>query len=295
MAVGTFFMVEQAEATESTTPQNLFTSLTELNKEFHRHYIQARDDLWRLTTENGTVFIRNGSSLTFIHRGIRYPTIKTIPQIFHQLKSIAHIPITVLLLCNKWPSLSDDTLEQYWKQLNNLQLPDSIGSERQSALRIIHESQILIRQKLNNRMAVNQGHLTAYTRDILNDLFVLLDAAAIASLNSMHRAVQNWMNEHNINRHDSSIKVIVIGARAARQNHLDATYFEYLLGANQKRNIFYVEEIYNDEKKIISMFSSWYLEEQLSNILFDDNNRMHSDLLMTDNVRQYMIEQLISC
>ncbi|CAF4655308.1 unnamed protein product, partial [Rotaria sp. Silwood1] len=173
MAVGTFFMVEQAEATESTTPQNLFTSLTELNKEFHRHYIQARDDLWRLTTEN--------------------------------------------------------------------------------------------------------------------------DAAAIASLNSMHRAVQNWMNEHNINRHDSSIKVIVIGARAARQNHLDATYFEYLLGANQKRNIFYVEEIYNDEKKIISMFSSWYLEEQLSNILFDDNNRMHSDLLMTDNVRQYMIEQLISC
>ncbi|CAF2976059.1 unnamed protein product [Rotaria sp. Silwood2] len=296
MAVGTYFMIEQAETTVlTTTSQPFFTSLEELNKQFLRHYRKARDDFWRLTTENGTVFIRNGSSLTLIHRGIRYPTIKTIPQIFHQLKSIAHIPLTVYLLCNELPIVSDDILEQFWKQLNNIQLPDLIGSERQSALRVIYESRIIIRQKIDNRTSVDQKRLTAYSRHISNDLISLIDAGAIASLNSTHRIIQNWLKEHNINRHDPSIKVIVIGPRAARQNNIDATYFEHFLGEGKKRNIFYIEEIYNDEKKITSIFSAWYLEEQISITFFNDNNRMHNDLLMTDNVRQYMIEQLFHC
>ncbi|CAF1275908.1 unnamed protein product [Rotaria sordida] len=294
-AIDTYSIVEQTGATVTTTPQPLLTSLEELNKEFRRHYRNALDDYWRLTSENGTVFIRNGGSLTFIHKGIRYPTIKTIPQIFHQLKTIAHIPITVYLLCNNLPTVSDDTLEQYWKQLNNLQLPDSIGSERQSALRIIHESRTFIRQKINNKMSVDQKSLTTYIQHIWNDSSALIDAAAIANLNSTHHIIQKWLNEHNINRHDPSIKVIVIGPQSARQNNFDTTYFEYLLGDDQKQNVFYIEEIYNDENKVISIFSNWFLQEQLSNIFFNDNNRMHSDLLMTDNVRQHMIEQILLC
>jgi hypothetical protein len=67
----------------------------------------------------------------------------------------------------------------------------------------------------------------------------LLNAAAIAQLNTMHKIVQDWREKHNINLQDPSFKVFIIGARKACQKNLQTTYFEHLLGVQRKRNIHY--------------------------------------------------------
>lgn len=75
---------------------------------------QARTNFWQLATENGTVVIGSGSSLSLIHRGTHYPTRKAIPQVYHDLKSIAHIPLAIyILLINNFSGSTNEALEQY--------------------------------------------------------------------------------------------------------------------------------------------------------------------------------------
>jgi chorismate mutase len=184
-------------------------------------------------------------------------------------------------------------LEQYWQHLNNLEIPDSIDlNEQPSVKRIIDASQRLLQKQINNKGSIDRNQLIQFCRDLVGDLVPLFNAAAIAQLNKMHEIVQGWINEHNIDRQDSSFKVILIGARTARQNNIQATYFERLLGVERQKHIAYIEEIFNNELRVFSIFSTWFLDEQIGVTFFNDQDRMHRDLLMNDHVRQY-IEQLI--
>jgi len=295
IALGTYWIYRESRTVTVKISQPSLTSLQELNKEFHRQYSKARDNVWHSETEHGSIIIVNGSSLTLIHRGSRHSVHTAIPQVYDDLKSIAHIPLTtyLLLLNNNSSTLTDDTLEQYWQHLNNLEIPDSIDlNEQPSVKRIIDASQRLLQKQINNKGSIDRNQLIQFCRDLVGDLVPLFNAAAIAQLNKMHEIVQGWINEHNIDRQDSSFKVILIGARTARQNNIQATYFERLLGVERQKHIAYIEEIFNNELRVFSIFSTWFLDEQIGVTFFNDQDRMHRDLLMNDHVHQY-IEQLI--
>jgi len=89
-----------------TPPQPSLTLLKKLNKEFRRQYREACKNFRRSETENGSVIIGNGS--------------------------ISHIPLTIYIALNNNSSISiNDTLEQYRQYLINLQVSDSIGSNKQ--------------------------------------------------------------------------------------------------------------------------------------------------------------------
>jgi hypothetical protein len=280
----------------ATETQQTLTPLQELNNEFRHQYIRARDNFWLSQTEKNSIIIGNGSSLTLIHKGTHYPVPKAIPQVYHDLKSISHIPLTIYLHLNNDSSIStDETLKQYMQHLDNLQVPDSIESnERPSVERIITNSKRLLQKEINNKGSVDQNELTQFCRELAADLKVLLDAAAIAQLKAMHEIVQNWIKEHKIDVKDPSFKVLLISARTARQNNLQTTYFEHLLGVEQKRNIAYIEELFGDQPKATSIFSTWFLDEQLSVASFNDQDRMHRDLLMNDDVEEYIKNHLFS-
>ncbi|CAF1176453.1 unnamed protein product [Rotaria sordida] len=79
--------------------------------------------------------------------------------------------------------------------------------------------------------------LTHFCRSLANDLSVLLEAAAITQLNEMDEIIQGWMDEHCIDRRDPKLKILLIGPRTGRQNNLQSTYFERLLGSERRRNI----------------------------------------------------------
>lgn len=167
-----------------------------------------------------------------------------------------------------------------------------MAKEKDSANYIISESKDLLRKVMNNKDSVDRNELTHFCQKLANHFPVLLDAAAIAHLNMMHDIVQDWINEHNIDRQDPSLKVLLIGPRTARQNSLQSTYFERLLGVERKRNIACIEEFFANETKAISIFSTWFFDEELSITFFNDQDQMHRDLLLSDNAYQ-RIEQLI--
>jgi hypothetical protein len=84
---------------------------------------------------------------------------------------------------------------------------------------------------------INQNQLTSVCRSLRDHLFTLIDGAALAQLDEMHRIVQGWITKHGIDSRSPSLKVLLISARTARQNNLQANYFERLLGEDRKRDI----------------------------------------------------------
>jgi hypothetical protein len=224
-----------------------------------------------------------------IHKGKEYQEPKAIPQVYHDLKSFSHIPITIYMLFkNSLFTLTEDgTLKKYFEQLNQLTIPDSIdATERKHIDRIITASKILLEKEINNNGSVHLNEVKQFCEDLCDDLTALLNAAAMAQLEQMHNIVQGWMKEHHIDPRDSSFYVLIISARTARLNNIQTTYFEHLLGDERKRCIAYIEELFDNEEKAISIFSTWFLDEQLSVTFFKDEDRMHRDLLMNDYVHQ---------
>ncbi|CAF1189750.1 unnamed protein product [Adineta steineri] len=144
---------------------------------------------------------------------------------------------------------------------------------------------------MDKRGSVDRVMLTNFCRSLTNDLSILLDAAAIAQLNQMHEVIQGWMREYNFDPQDPSVKVLLAGPRPARENCIQTTYFERLLGDERKRNIIYIEELYGEEKSK-SIFARWFLDEELSVSFYNDKDRMHRDLLTSEYVKQ-QINQLI--
>jgi hypothetical protein len=246
-----------------TTTPPASTPLQELNNEFRRQYTKARENFWRSETGNGSVIIGKGSSLKLIHKGKEYPELKAIPQVYHDLKSIAHIPVTICIFLNNNSSIStdDDVLKKYLEQLINLEVPNSIkADEKPSVDRIITASKNLLQKEISNKGSVAINELRQFCEDLRDDFIVLLNAAAISQLNEMHTIIQGWINEHNIDPKDSSFKVLLIGARTARQNNLQTTYFEHLLGVERKRYIAYIEEQFdNESKKPLQFFQLGFL------------------------------------
>jgi hypothetical protein len=267
------------------------TSLQELNEEFKRQYKNAADNFWNSQIGNGSVIMEKFSSITLFHKGAKYSIPNSIPPIYHDLKSFAHIPLTIYLLFKNSSTVTDDTLKKYLQHLNNLKVPDSIQSkEKDSVDRIVSESQKLLQKEMDKKGSVDLQVLTDFCRSLAKDLDVLLNAAATAHLNKIHEIIQGWTNEHNFDRKDPLVKVLLIGPRSNRQNNLQTTYFERLLDDEQRRHIVYTEELFGKEEQAQSIFSKWFLDEELSTIFFNDQDRMHSELLMNDSVKKQIHE-----
>ena len=271
------------------------TSLQDLSREFRQQYTKARDLYWQSITTNGSVIIAKGSSLNLIHNGISTVFPKAIPQVYHDLKSISHIPVTVnVLLLNKTFNMNDGAIQRYYDLLNNLAVPGSIpNGQTELADRIIRVSRDFLREELSSGDAVDNDRLTNFCRSVSADLLNLVEAAAMAQLDEMHRIISIWMSEHQIDRHSASLKVLIISARTARQCNLQTTYFERLLGPERSRNIVYIEELFDNEEKAKVIFSTWFFDEQMSVSFFNDIDRMHRDLLMNETVHQ-RIQNLFS-
>jgi hypothetical protein len=176
--------------------QSPSTPLQEFNKEFRLQYGTARTNFWLSTTTDGSsVIIANGSSLTLIHQGNEQKIAKAIPQVYHDLKSISHIPITIYMhFINHRSAGTDGTseLHGYLELLNALEVPSSIinPSEREAGVRIITACRTLLQTETDNRGTVDTNHLTSVCRTLQDDLFTLTNGAALAQLEEMHRIIQ---------------------------------------------------------------------------------------------------------
>ena len=78
---------------------------------------------------------------------------------------------------------------------------------------------------------MSKKELEEFCQGLQNDLTVLFEAATIAQLNVMHEILQEWLEKNEVD--PQSLKVVIIGPRTARQNNLQTTDFERLLGSER--------------------------------------------------------------
>ncbi|CAF1434471.1 unnamed protein product [Adineta ricciae] len=267
--------------------QKHLTPLEELNEEFKRQYKQTWMNFWDSTIENNSVIVEKFSTITLFHKGDEYPGEKSIPPVYHDLKGIAHIPLTIYLLIKNSSYLTDDSLDKYWKGLNTLEIPNSLQpAEKESAIRIITASKVLLGEEMNQKGSLNLQKVKDFCRSLTGDLDVLLDAAAIVHVKNLHTIIQSWIKDHNFDPRDPSVKVLLIGPRSNRRNNLQTTYFQGLLDDPQGRRIVYTEELFADVPKAKSIFSRWFVDEEISDYFYNDQDRMHRELLMNERVQK---------
>ena len=283
IAVGMYFLFRKLNTRSPI-------SLEELNKEFRNQYQNA---LKKWHKEQDYIIVATVNSLILFCKGAKLETHQTTSRMYNDLKSVAHIPITVYLLIKNRDSSSNDALEQYKQQVEHPQLLASIDSNNhEPARRIVQQSQTILSEAINNREPVDQGRLTDFCRSLENDLSTLLEAAAIDQVNLMNKFVQGWRTTYNIDMRNSPPRVVILSPGPACENNLQAIYFEHLFGISHTQEFFYIKDIFSVDRAI-SIFSGWFYDEQLGDAFFNDPSRMHSDLLVNERVRDH-IRQLIS-
>lgn len=263
------------------------TPLEELNKIFTEQYTKAANNYWNSAIKNGFIIKEKFRSISLFHNGTESEAQNSIPEMYHELKMFAHIPLATYFLIKNSSNLADDVLTNYLYQLNNLKAPDSFGLEvNQTIDRIISESKNILGKETGEKGSVDSKMLKNFCQNLNKDLSTLLNMAATAHLNRLHEIVQHWKEQYNFNPQDPSVKVLLIGPRSNRDKNLQTTYFERLLNDKERERIVYIEELFKDEEKAQLIFSKWFLDEELSATFFDNNRRMHSDLLMTEDAQQ---------
>lgn len=280
-------MTDTSQAPTEPAP----SSIEELNKEFRKQYEVAWKKTWDSARTNGTVILEKFSNVTLLQQGVKHQTENTLPSIYHDLKNISHIPLTIYLFIQNSSAVTDETLQHYWQHLINLQIPDAFDQEeRRSAEHIISESRNILQQEMHQRGSIDPTMLTNFCQNLADDLSVLLNAGAIAHLNQLHKIIQDWTTQYNFNPQDPSVKVLLIGPRSNRDSNLQTAYFQRLLNDEERQRIIYTEELFRNVSLAESIFSRWFLDEEISSTFFNDRIRMHRDLLMTERAQQRINE-----
>lgn len=117
--------------------------------------------------------------------------------------------------------------------------------------------------------------LVAMARSLTPLLLASVDDAARAQIDMIHAAVQGWRAQLPPGAWDRVV-VVVQGPHQPRVMNLQASYFRYALGDDDR--VIYAENIF-DEKGALGLLGTVMTDRELAVVAFDDRLRMERDLL----------------
>ena len=292
-----YFIFRQRRTSSPTVPVSE-TSLKSLNDTFIREYKLARADILNHKLE--PMIILKGDSLLLHHNGKRIEDKNAILPIYHDLKSVAHIPLTVYTLIHNTMRQPEhlSALKNFLAELEIIQakltklFPEPKQFKVQQEI-VTKSMEMLARVIETPNFSDHNNELYPLFRTFKAAFLSNINVVAQSQLNSMHAIVSRWLAEYQIQV--SQLRVMIIGGRGERRDNLPATYFEHLLGENGYRRIVYVEELVDDEAKAKDIFASWFFNEDISRVFFgdDDIERLNKDVLMNEKTREY-VKQIFS-
>ncbi|CAF4040301.1 unnamed protein product [Adineta steineri] len=254
--------------------------LSDLNKKFISTYEHARDYLISITNP---LIICNGDNVIIIHRGKRYQE-QVIPKLYHDLKSMSHMPFKIYLtVMFNLGTLSDDNyteLKQYLQDIrsirNSMQFPTDI---QQTQYDIIDLSIEYLETILKTKF-IDQTQLNEFCQQARHLFSVNIDLAARAQLDMLDTKMRPWYEERFNDTERNTLKILIMGSKTARDGYIEKTYFYTLLGERQEGNhIIFVEDIGN-EQRALEILGVWLLDAKASASFFSgDSERLHRDVL----------------
>ena len=263
--------------------------LQDFNQEFRNKYAQAR---MTKISRTEPLIICNGDNVTIIHRGKRFEE-QVIPKLYHDLKSISHIPLTIYLKLmftqgNLSKELSNE-LKEYSQSIRSIRQSIRFSMDiEENQYDIIDLSLSFLRNILQSNY-IDQNQLKEFCQQMQTYLTININLAARAQLDMLYDKIEPWYHKRFNGTERQLMKIIIIGPKTVRHGHIEKVFFFTLLGEHfEGKHITYVENV-EDEDKALEVLGTWYLDEDASTNFFGDPQRLHRDLL-SDAAKMYVEE-----
>lgn len=257
-------------------------ALDRLNASFRARYAESRAATLGRTDP---VILVEFETLVLLHKGERRVEPFT-PPLYHQLKSIAHIPLALFVMSSQYgdkplPTETLRTLDDYRAQVVAARdaLPAlDIPSDLRPTLDTIAASSLLLIDETRATKRFDPMATTVLARNLEPALMSAAREAARAQLDGLDRASRRFRTDLGEEAW-SRAYVVVLGVRQARVGNLQYSYFQRVLepGADGKRLI-YAESVF-DEAKALELLGTILLDRKIGIAFFDQEYRMERDLL----------------
>jgi hypothetical protein len=275
--------------------------LEQSNSNFRKVYQEAKESALKTV---GPIIIAKGDFVVLLYNGQR-TEVQYIPQMYHQLKAVDHIPLMlyILLLPYEEGSLLTQAQKADLQEILDkvVVLRGSLTPDPQLAE--IQESCLAATATFLEELLVcdkvNKEQHAQFFREIAPILLANAQEAAFLQLDALHHQVQSWKSqipEEEWNR----LAAIVMGPSMPRIGEVTMQYFSRLTGkslevlgaksyawlnsklhvkpSKQHRKLVYAENIATEEDAL-NLLATHIMDEGIGKAFFDDNMRMHCDLL----------------
>lgn len=254
--------------------------LVRLNDASRAIYAQARQ-----TTLDKTrpVVLLEGDNLVLLRQGKR-TEVKAIPELYHQLKTIAHIPLALYAFTVAEGELGEQRaseLKKYRaliasaaKDLPKRGLPEAVLARQP---KIIEPSLAFIDALLESKK-VRRDQALKYIQSVKPAVLENMYDAAKSELDGLHQQMTAWKAELKPEEWQG-LRIVIMGAALPRKGNLAVQYFARLLGEpGESFRIVYAEALF-DEERALRLLGTSELDKGVAIAFFDEPTRMHRDLL----------------
>ena len=292
-----------AEGGQRAVPGAAYTipdSLVSLNKLFLDGYKERRETV---KTNTSPLIVANFSSLTLHWNGVA-ETNSSVPDIYHALKAVAHVPLGIYLRVDPWSkgaggSIPDAVLQglkAYQDQIdlaeNSLSQAGFSQSQLERQERVLGACKAYLTKVIGTTRSPRK-ELLSFTRALGPLMLENANEAASAQLDMTHAVVMKW--KKRIPPAEWKRLVVVVPAlQMPRRMNIMTQYFAKVLGEPshnlgyplESRRLIYAEFILNGRDPL-DLMATTFVDRDASEAFFGDRWRMSRDLL-ADGAKEYL-------
>ena len=278
-------------------------SLCALNKAFRDAYAGVQTSL----LQSGAPIIISRSDQVILLRGGHRLTGQTIGDLYHRLKTVAHVPLAVhvLLYPGAGRPLDEKTrsaLDSLLKLITEARDRAQIGLSAEQAARqraLLDNADAFIKRALKDGQ-VTGAAVQAYTRGSADQVLANAREAAESQLETLHEHVTGWLADMTPEERERLSVVIQVG-HMPRIGSVTSQYFSALLGEPYEgrfdvenpspgQRVIVTEARANDER-LLHLLSTHVIDSRIGTDFFADGDIMHRDLL-ADATEAWLIRKL---
>jgi hypothetical protein len=256
-------------------------ALTALNNAFRAAYADAKS---RVLESSGPTLIVNGDTFALLRHGQRVEANVGAP-IYDPVKTIAHIPLAIYVTLTPRDGAVDDDRLKTLAGLRELIPPAeaSLDAVKLSAATLARQKRIVavslaFLDDVTRRRRFARPLLLAFTHRMAPLVMENVTEATRAQLDATHARVSAWRRD--LSREEwNQLHVVIVGPHMPRENLVVTQYFLRLLHEPREgRRVVYAESLW-EEPQALDLLGTHLLDGSVGEAFFDDDMRMHRDLL----------------
>ncbi len=258
------------------------TEFEAINNAFREHYASAR---LREVAAAGPIILATGDRLLLLHQDRRQEG-SQVHTNYHDLKTLAHLPLTVFCLTKSLvEDPADESMQRRMQSFAESMsaLDDALSVAFTEPKQVEAQRRLLEKCRALLTRAMASGRVTS---EVLDEFAEAVRPAIIANARQAVRLrIDNYQQQMLIWRGEMAetdwerLSIIVPGASLSRANSLAVSYFGKVLEQSGEGGRLIYAESRSDEEQAIELLGTHLLDAQIGEVFFDDVSRMKRDLL----------------